>query len=74
MEARFLILLPLAFIMASCLEGPKLSICVLDGKNQTLQCRKPNGDVFVLTTMGADNFMCLSPDDTEALLNYCKRK
>jgi hypothetical protein len=69
-----LLVCSIALPLYGCKQGPKLTICIADGENDVLQCRKPNGEVFALTMVGANNYVCMSPSDTEALLNYCKRK
>jgi hypothetical protein len=66
--------LPFFLLFAGCNEGPKLTVCIMDGENEVLQCRDPKGKVFALTPKGSNNYVCMSPSDTEALLNYCKRK
>ena len=70
----FSVLLVLPFFLLGCKEGPKVSVCIVDADNEVLQCRDPKGKIFALTMNGANNYVCMSPNDTEALLNYCKRK
>ena len=64
-------------LLASLLVGcstPPVTVCIVDNANQALQCTKPNGEAFTLPLPQADNYVCMSPEDTEALLNYIKAR
>lgn len=74
MRLKIFSVLFLSLFFLGCKKGPKITVCIVDGPNQVFQCRNPKGEVFALTMDGANNYVAFSPSDTEALLNYCKRK
>lgn len=70
-----LLLLLSAFSLASCRgNGPDLTVCLLDPERQELQCATADGVVTTLPLPDATNYVCLSPNEFETLLNYMKKK
>lgn len=68
--------LPALFLTLSvgCSHGPKVTICVVDAANQQLQCAPASGSAFSVPIGQADNYVCMSPNDAEALFNYLKTR
>jgi hypothetical protein len=60
--------LSLFVILASCNNGPNVTICLIDSKNQTLECSNADGIKTTLRLDDSDNYVCLSPQDAERLL------
>jgi hypothetical protein len=60
--------LSLFVVLASCNNGPDVTVCLVDAKNQTLECSNADGKKATLKLDDADNFVCFSPTDTERLL------
>lgn len=74
MQQKLSLALLLAFSLIGC-AGPKVTVCVLDPVNQNLQCfDSKTGKSSVLLLKDAENYVCLSPSDEQAVLNYCKNK
>jgi len=46
----------------------------LDAENQKLECAYPNGKDETIELMRAHNYICMSPDDAERLMNYASLK
>lgn len=69
------LLLFVSFSLAGCRgEGPEVTVCLLDPVNNSLQCGKADGTQFSLPIVDGENYVCLSPDDFELLLNYAKKR
>lgn len=71
MQLKQLAIFLIAF--SSCAR-PQVTICVLDNNNQALQCADPEGQKFTLPMSQADNYVCISPDDTKQLLDWVKAR
>jgi hypothetical protein len=62
-------------ILVSCGgKGPKVTVCLLDSANQTLECSNADGQAFTLPLNSAENYVCLSPGDTQKIVDYAKAK
>ena len=68
---RLKLLVSLLAVCSACAR-PQVTVCVLDNANQALQCAKPDGETFTLPMPQADNYVCMSPDDTKQLLDWIK--
>lgn len=69
------LLLFVSFNLLGCRgEGPDVIVCLIDSVNNSLQCSDSLGNVTELQLGEANNYVCLSPDDFELLLNYAKKK
>ena len=66
--------LAIFLIAFSACARPQVTVCVLDNANQALQCAKPDGATFTLPLPDADNYVCISPDDTKQLLDWVKAR
>lgn len=53
---------------------PQITVCVLDHANQALQCARPDDSTFTLPLPQADNYVCMSPDDTKLLFDWVKAR
>jgi hypothetical protein len=73
MKSKLLLAISLSFLSA-CKGKPEITICILDPVNNELQCSPPSGEGFSLPITQAENYVCMSPDDTQALFNYIKAK
>lgn len=78
LKKKLLLLLSCATFLTSCKEGPDLSVCLSDPANNQAVCsgyknREPK-QPFVLPYPETENYIMLSPDDAELLINYCKLK
>lgn len=61
--------------MISCkTAGPALTVCLIDSERGELQCGKPDGSGFTLPLNGANNYVCMSPDDFQTLVTFIKEK
>lgn len=61
-------------ILSACqTKAPPTTPCIIDAQNQVLYCSPPNKPTVTITLEKADNFICWSADDVEALYNYIKR-
>lgn len=72
MPRKAWLILLVAFSLAGCKTGPKVSYCVVDAANSMLRCSDPNKVAFDLTLAQADNYGCMSPDDWQLLLSWLK--
>ncbi len=52
----------------------QVTVCVLNNLNQTLECAKPDGSTLTLPLLDADNYVCMSPDDTKQLFDWVKTR
>jgi hypothetical protein len=75
MQRKLSLLLFASFSLVSCRgEGPAVTVCLIDSVNNSLQCSDADGNVTELPVADAGNYVCLSPDDFEILLNYAKKR
>jgi len=51
-----------------------VTVCILDSENSSLECVHPNGKEETLPLEKANNYVCMSPDDTQKLLNQAHLK
>lgn len=56
----------------SCRHGVDVTVCVLDPEANGLECSSSGGPAFFLPLPEAQNFVCMSPDDTEKVLKACR--
>lgn len=63
-----------ALLFAACSGGPKVTVCILDSANATLECSDENGKEKTLPLADADKYICMSPSDAQELFNYVKTK
>lgn len=68
------LLLALCLISSSACSNLRVTVCVIDAANKQLQCAPAGEKAYSLPVEQADNYVCLSPDDTQTLLNYLKAK
>lgn len=54
--------------------GPQITLCVSDYKAGGFQCVKPDGSNFFLAYSDSDNYLAMSPGDSEHLFNWIKVK
>lgn len=71
---KALIILACLFISACWPHGPKIMVCIADPANNNSQCVDKEGNPVVIEWKNMNNFFCLTPDDAQALLTYCKQK
>lgn len=59
----------------SCKNDLDVYTCLVDAANNGLDCvnAKTNHEMFV-PLPDADNYICMSPDDFETMINYVKLK
>lgn len=69
---QFLVSL-LVVASSACRSGPRVTVCVLDPANLSLQCSDADGNGFTLPVNEAENFVCFSPEDTNKLLKACTK-
>lgn len=55
-------------------QGPLVTVCLLDPVANQLQCARANGSTNIIDLPDATNYVCLSPDDFQTLINYAKEK
>jgi len=67
-------LLALSLTLFAGCSGLKVTVCVIDAQGNLLQCSPPGEASYSIPIQQADNYVCLSPDDTQTLLNYLKAK
>lgn len=70
---RLALFLSLSVVFSACAR-PQVTVCVVDYANQALQCARPDDTTFTLPLPQADNYVCMSPSDTELLLNWVKAR
>lgn len=70
---RFLALLLASVSLTGCKDGPRVTVCVLDPVNASLECSDPDGNGVTLPIADAENFVCFSPEDLEKLVRACTR-
>lgn len=70
---RLLFLVSLLIALSSCRSGPRVTVCVLDPVNSSLECSDPDGNGLTLPIDQAENYVCFSPSDTEKLLKACTK-
>ena len=70
---RWLSLVSLLVVASSCRSGPRVTVCVLDPGHLSLECSDPDGNGYALPIESAENYVCLSPADTETLLKACTK-
>lgn len=51
-----------------------VTVCILDSENSSLECVHPDGKEETLPLEKANNYICMSPDDTQKLLNQAHLK
>lgn len=78
LKKKLLLLCGLLISLVSCKEGPSLNVCLSDPANNQAACsgykdREPR-EPHVKPYSETENYIMLSPDDTEVLVNYCKLK
>lgn len=66
------IFIGLLLLLSSCKNGPKVTICVVDVAKNGYQCVDKNKKESFLPFKDSDNYVAVSPNDVETLLNYCK--
>jgi hypothetical protein len=60
---------------SGCVSGPRVSPCLLDPANGVSYCAPAQGgDAVELPVAQMDNFTCFSPDDTQTLVEWIKRR
>lgn len=60
--------------LASCASGPKVTVCISNPINGSFECSPPKGDEFSLPFEESENYVCMSPKDTERLFRWVKRR
>lgn len=64
----------LLVVLVSCAGGPQITPCILSPESHLAECAPPgNGDVFEKQISEMSNYVCFSPDDIQALLEWAKR-
>lgn len=71
---KLLVKLLIASISFSACSKANVTVCILDAQNQRLECAHPDGRDETIELAKADNYICMSPDDAEKLLNYAQLK
>ena len=72
---KYLTVLVLCLLSWGCKgKGPKLTLCISDPAQGAFQCVNPNGSNFVLPYAESENYVALSPQDTETLFNWCRKE
>lgn len=61
----------LSVALSSCASGPKVTVCVVDAKNELYQCADHKDRKFSLPI--TTELECLSPYDMEAFLKACSK-
>lgn len=64
--------LVLCLFLLGCPNGPDITVCLIDANNFQLACSDPNGKKFTRPITISDNYVCMSPNDTRTLVEYCK--
>jgi len=64
----------IVLISFSACSTANVTVCILDAENQKLECAYPNGKDETIELMRAHNYICMSPDDAERLMNYASLK
>lgn len=60
---------------SACVSGPRVSPCLLDPVNEAAYCAPAQGgEAVTIPLSGMENFTCFSPDDTQALVEWIKRR
>lgn len=72
MKPQYLLVAFLLAAAASCRQGVDVTICVLDPVAGGLECAQSDGSAFFLPMPDAENFVCMSPADTEKVLKSCR--
>lgn len=57
-------------LLTGCKGGPQITLCLLDAVSDTLECADPKQNVTTIPIGQADNYVCMSPDDMEKLLQW----
>lgn len=75
MQLKLLLILLLALLVSSCVQGPKVTVCVSDPDKDGFDCynERNSQSLFVPYTM-SDKYIALPPADAQALLSYCASK
>lgn len=62
-----------AILISSCSGGPGVFVCVQDVANKTLECaHSETNDKITLPYEKSDNYVCVSPDDFKAIIDWSK--
>lgn len=60
--------------VCSCGTGLRVTVCLSDPGNGGFQCSDAKKNKSFLPYASSENYVALSPDDAETVLNYCKSK
>lgn len=71
---KLLLLLSVCSLVSCKGNGPSVTICIIDSVKNELQCSTAEGVTKVLALPDAQNFVCLSPEDFNLVLNYVKNR
>lgn len=74
MKKRLLLLLMLLGLFAGCKHGPELTICLINSKDNALECSDASGKAFTLPLPDADNYVCMSPEEFKTLLDWMRSR
>lgn len=55
-------------------KGPDVIVCLVDSFRNELQCSDSLGNKFVIPMNEAENYVCLSPEDFQLILNYARNR
>lgn len=73
--------------LTACKSGPRVTLCIVDAENSglvcvdpdenatfhELSCHRPDGTLQVPGLETFNNYVCVSPNDFQALLHACKQ-
>jgi hypothetical protein len=72
-HAKSLLAFALCASALSCRSmGPRVTVCVVDYRSNGMQCVDPDDQASFISFEQAENYVCLSPRDTETLLKACR--
>lgn len=72
--ARLLLAISLASLTACEKGGPRVTLCLVDAVAGTMECADPDKNTFTIPIGQADNYVCMSPNDMETLLEWMALK
>lgn len=64
----------LLILSSACSTGPRITVCIVDANGNALQCTPPEGASFSKPISESENYVCLSPSDTQTLFTYVKQR
>jgi hypothetical protein len=68
-------LLAILLLTSSCGAGPHVKICISDPANNAFRCYDSQTQTSsIINFADTENYVCMTPTDAQALLNFCKQK